>query len=84
LETVDGNGPNNAHGDIQRQLSSRGFEWMQGCNHFGGEAVNAMNCVTTVQEMAKNFSWFSPIVHDIRMLCIEEVCDRAEAIEPED
>ena len=77
----EGNSPNNAYSDIRKYLSSRGFEWMQGSTYFGDETINAVSCVTTVQKLAKKFSWFAPAVRDIRMLRIEEDNDLASAID---
>mgnify|MGYP000439287561 CR=1 FL=1 len=79
-EVYEGNSPNNAYSDIRKYLTSRGFEWMQGSTYFGDDTINAVNCVTTVQKMAKKFDWFTPSVRDIRMLRIEENNDMAAAI----
>jgi virulence-associated protein VapD len=41
-----------------------------------------VNCVTTVQKLARKFDWFSPSVRDIRMLRIEENNDLKIALDP--
>lgn len=74
---------NNAYVDIRKFLTDRGFEWKQGSTYFGDETINAVNCVTTVQKMAKKFKWFTPCVRDIRMLRIEEDNDLSIAIDEE-
>ena len=38
----------------------------------GGEGINAVHCVRTVQKLSAKFSWFKPAVLDIRMFRIEE------------
>jgi virulence-associated protein VapD len=73
---------NNAYSDIRRFLTSQGFEWMQGSTYFGDSTINAVNCVTTVQKLARKFDWFSPSVRDIRMLRIEENNDLKIALDP--
>ena len=83
-DVYEGKSPNNAYADIRRYLTQRGFEWMQGSTYFGDDTINAVNCVTTVQKMAKKFPWFTPAVRDIRMLRIEENNDMAMAIIPDD
>jgi len=75
---------NNAYTDIRNYLTARGFEWKQGSTYFGDETIDAVRCVTTVQRLAKKFTWFEPAVRDIRMLRIEENNDLMSAIIEED
>jgi virulence-associated protein VapD len=70
-----------AYSDIRCFLTSQGFEWMQGSTYFGDATINAVNCVTTVQKLARKFDWFAPAVNDIRMLRIEDNNDLSPAIE---
>jgi virulence-associated protein VapD len=75
------NSSNNAYGDIRKFMESNGFIWQQGSVYFGDESkINAVTCVTTVQRLAKQFSWFSTCVKDVRMLKIEENNDLLPAI----
>ena len=75
------NSSNNAYGDIRKFMESNGFIWQQGSVYFGEESkINAVTCVTTVQRLAKQFSWFSTCVKDVRMLKIEENNDLLPAI----
>lgn len=61
-------------------MLSNGFEWKQGSVYFGGETINAVNCVIIIQKLAKLYPWFSTCVKDIRMLRIEENNDLAPAV----
>lgn len=75
------NSSNNAYGDIRKFMETNGFIWQQGSVYFGDESkINAVTCVTTVQRLAKQFSWFSTCVKDVRMLKIEENNDLLPAI----
>lgn len=47
---------------------------------FGGESINAVNCVLIVQKLAKKYPWFSTCVKDIRMLRIDEYNDLGPAL----
>ena len=70
----------NAYKLIKEYMLSNGFEWKQGSVYFGGETINAVNCVVIVQKLAKLYPWFSTCVKDIRMLRIEENNDLAPAV----
>ena len=59
---------------------ANGFEWKQGSVYFGGETINAVNCVVIVQKLAKLYPWFATCVKDVRMLRIEENNDLAPAV----
>jgi virulence-associated protein VapD len=71
---------NNAYGDIKAHMLSNGFTWTQGSVYFGGEKVNAVSTILTVQSLSKKYSWFQPSVRDIRMLRIEELNDLKPAL----
>jgi len=70
----------NAYSDIRRVLERRGFEWKQGSTYFGDQSVDAVACVLAVQDLAKQYTWFTPSVRDIRMLRIEDNNDLMPAI----
>lgn len=70
----------NAYADIERFLSDFGFTRQQGSVYFGDSAVDAVTCVTAVQELAQAYVWFEKCVNDIRMLRIEEFNDLMPAI----
>ena len=74
----------NAYTDVRSFLIHRGFAWMQGSTYFGDDTVDAVRCVTTVQKLAKKYSWFTPSVRDIRMLRIEENNDLKLALQPDE
>ena len=61
-------------------MLANGFEWKQGSVYFGGETINAVNCVVIVQKLAKLYPWFATCVKDVRMLRIEENNDLAPAV----
>lgn len=63
---------NNAYSDIRNFLGQRGFDWQQGSTYFGNDAVDAITCVLTIQDLSAEFDWFAASVRDIRMLRIEE------------
>jgi virulence-associated protein VapD len=67
-------------GDI---LLTHGFDdHKQGSVYFGDrERVTAVSCVIAVQDLARQLSWFSASVRDIRMLRIEEEDDLKVALE---
>ncbi|MGB6230870.1 MAG: hypothetical protein WBF53_12195 [Litorimonas sp.] len=71
----------NACKDICIYLEQRGFENQQGSTYFGDETVDPISCVLTVQDLARDFSWFAGSVRDIRMLKIEENNDIGPAID---
>jgi len=63
-------------------MEGNGFEWQQGSVYFGKpQWINAVTCVTVVQELAKHFAWFKTCIKDIRMLRIEENNDLMPAIQ---
>jgi virulence-associated protein VapD len=73
---------NNAYNDIQKILNAYGFTRQQGSVYFGDvNRVNAVTCVLAAQELAKQLSWFSASVRDIRMLRIEENNDLLPAVQ---
>lgn len=70
----------NAYSDIRKVLEKRGFEWMQGSTYFGNDTVDAVACVLAVQDLARQYAWFTLSVRDIRMLRIEDNNDLMPAI----
>jgi virulence-associated protein VapD len=74
----------NAHADIEKYLTSRGFEWWQGGTYFGNDTIDAVRCVRTVQKFSAKFPWFKPAVRDIRVLRIEENNDLTIALDDDD
>ena len=69
-----------ANGDIRKFMETNDFNWQQGSVYFGNEKITAVTCVLTVQRLAKQFSWFTTCVKDVRMLRIEENNDLMPAI----
>ncbi len=63
------------YGSIRKFLEKRNFKWQQGSVYFGDETINAVTCVTTIQELAKAHPEFATCVKDVRMLKIEEFND---------
>lgn len=70
----------NAYQDIERFLLDFGFTRQQGSVYFGDDEVDAVTCVTAVQELSQNYAWLDKCVTDIRMLRIEEFNDLMPAI----
>ena len=71
----------NAYNDIKRVLIGYGFTRQQGSVYFGDPLkVDAVSCVLAVQDLAKQYPWFSASVDDIRMLRIEDNNDLMPAI----
>ena len=70
----------NAYNDIGKTLRQHGFTRQQGSVYFGDETVDAVRCVLAVQDLSRNYVWFSPAVHDIRMLRIEDNNDLMPAV----
>jgi len=62
----------NAYSEVRKYLEENGFEHRQGSVYFGDEDLTAAECIVIVQDMADEFSWFTPSLKDIRMLRIEE------------
>lgn len=63
-------------------LSGYGLSLQQGSVYFGDPSkVDAVRCVLAVQDLAKQFPWFSASVEDIRMLRIEDNNDLMPAID---
>jgi virulence-associated protein VapD len=80
-KTYDGATYTNAYSDIKRVLADYGFTRQQGSVYFGDvDKVDAVKCVLAVQELAKQYNWFSASVEDIRMLRIEDNNDLMPAI----
>ena len=70
----------NAYSEMRKILIEEGFNWTQGSVYFGGERINAVTCVLVAQRLARELSWFSASVRDIRMLRIEDNNDLGPAI----
>lgn len=70
----------NAYQDIERFLADFGFQRQQGGVYFGDKQVDAVTCVTAVQELSQTYAWLEKSVNDIRMLRIEEFNDLMPAI----
>ena len=70
----------NAHDDIGKTLRQHGFTRQQGSVYLGDDTVDAVRCVLAVQDLSRNYVWFSPAVHDIRMLRIEDNNDLMPAV----
>lgn len=70
----------NAYNDIGKTLRHHGFTRQQGSVYFGDDTVDAVRCVLAVQDLSRNYVWFSPAVHDIRMLRIEDNNDMMPAL----
>lgn len=62
----------NAYADVRTFLEENGFEHRQGSVYFGEPDIGATDCIAIVEDMADEFSWFTPSLKDIRMLRIEE------------
>lgn len=69
-----------AYRDIEIFLADYGFSRQQGSVYFGDAQVDAVTCVTAVQDMSEEFDWLEPCVRDIRMLRIEERNDLMPAL----
>lgn len=70
----------NAYADMRRILEDHGFSPQQGSVYFGNETVTPVHCVLAVQEITREYPWFSKSVTDIRMLRIEEHNDLLPAV----
>ena len=70
----------NAYNDIGKTLRQHGFTRQQGSVCSGDDTVDAVRCVLAVQDLPKSYVWFSPAVHDIRMLRIEDNNDLMPAL----
>ena len=66
---------------MSAHLTTRGFDWKQGCTHFGDTNIDAIRCVRVAHKLAAKFSWFKPAIRDIRMLRIEDNNDSMAEIE---
>lgn len=62
----------NAYADVRTFLEENGLEHRQGSVYFGEPNLTATECIAIVEDMADEFSWFTPSLKDIRMLRIEE------------
>lgn len=69
-----------AYEDIAAFLAEYGFTRQQGSVYFGDAQVDAVTCVTAVQDLSAEYSWLELCVKDIRMLRIEERNDLMPAI----
>lgn len=79
-EQYEGNAYNHAYKLVKDFMISKGFEWKQGSVYFGGDGINAVNCVLAVQELAKKYPWFATCAKDVRMLRIAENNDLLQAL----
>ena len=70
----------NAYNDIGKVLYRHGFTRQQGSVYFGDDTVDAVRCVLAVQDLSKDYVWFSAAVRDIRMLRIEDNNDLMPAV----
>ena len=69
-----------AYDDIGVFLTEYGFERQQGSVYFGDAEVDAVTCVTAIQDLSQEYDWVEHCVRDIRMLRIEERNDLMPAI----
>ncbi|ATD64634.1 virulence factor [Neisseria weixii] len=69
-----------AYDDIADFLTDYGFTRQQGSVYFGDDTVDAVTCVTAVQDLSTEYAWLEESVKDIRMLRIEERNDLMPAI----
>ena len=53
----------------------------QGSVYLGDRTADPVRCVLAIQDVARDCSWFSQVVRDVRMLRIEENNDLLPAIE---
>ncbi len=79
-QNYEGQTYNNAYKLIRDFMTTNNFEWKQGSVYFGNDKVDAVSCVMTVQKLAKQYTWFSTCVKDVRMLRIEENNDLFPAL----
>lgn len=68
------------HNSIQSLMEKLDFRCVIDGLYFGGESVNAVNCVLAMQELQKQYPSLKSSVKDIRMLRIEEDSDLLRAI----
>lgn len=61
-----------AYTNVRKDLTQRGFEWVQGSGSFGEETVAAVSCLRVTQRLAKTYVWLRPCAKDLRMLRIEK------------
>lgn len=69
-----------AYDDIAYFLADYGFSRQQGSVYFGDDEVDAVTCVTAIQDLSATYAWLEHCVKDIRMLRIEERNDLMPAI----
>ncbi len=79
-EQYEGTIYQNSYKLIKEFMIENGFEWKQGSVYFGGDKIDAVSCVLTIQKLAKKYPWFSTCVKDVRMLRIEENNDLMPAL----
>jgi virulence-associated protein VapD len=70
----------NAYLEIRKVLIDERLLWMRGSVYFGGERIDAVTCVLAAQRLARELSWFTSAVRDIRMLRIEDTNDLGPAV----
>ena len=77
-------GPAWRHGyaEMRAILEAEGFAWQQGSVYFGDASVDPVKCVLATQRLARELSWFTAAVRDMRMLRIEENNDLGPAVSP--
>lgn len=69
-----------AYDDIAIFLGEYGFTRQQGSVYFGDDEVDAVICVTAIQDLSQEYAWVEHCVKDIRMLRIEERNDLMPAL----
>nr|WP_261487385.1 hypothetical protein [Acididesulfobacillus acetoxydans] len=67
--------------DKEEFLQTKGFDRVQGSVYFGNSTVDAVKTVIAVNQLTKQFPWFTPSVRDIRRLRIEENNDLRPVLE---
>ena len=70
----------NAYNDIGKTPRQHDITRQQVSVHFGDDTVDAVRCVLADQDLSRNYVRFSPAVHDIRVLRIEDNNDLMPAV----
>ena len=75
-------GPSWRHGydEMRAIVEAEGFSWRQGSVYFGDATVDPVKCVLVTQRLARELTWFTAAVRDMRMLRIEENNDLGRAV----
>lgn len=79
-ENYDGATYHNSYKLVKDFMIESGFTWTQGSVYFGGDKIDAVSCVLTIQRLSKKYPWFGTCVKDVRMLRIEENNDLTQAL----